>query len=143
MRARVERPGGARVGEAARFDQFVLEREGQHVGGTHLVHEPLVQLGDGGLVDEQHRQLGVALDALVAEHRLGEQLPPAGLHRHVGLLVADEDLEVAGLGQATPTPGERERRSRWGSVELVVGVHARPAYRRRSPPLPAGDDARS
>ena len=40
----------------------------QHVGRPVLVHEPLVQLGDRRLVDEQHRQLGVAPDALRVEH---------------------------------------------------------------------------
>ena len=75
----VARPGPERVGRAARPRRVVLvDGEGQHVGGAFLAEEALVQLGHGVLVDEQHRQLGVALHALGLQHRLGQADPAAG-----------------------------------------------------------------
>ena len=41
--------------------------------GPVVAQEPLVQLGDRRLVDEQHRQLGVAAHALGVEHALGQR----------------------------------------------------------------------
>ena len=76
----------------ARADEVVLDGEGQHVGRPLPAEEPLVELGDGRLVDEHHRQLGPVPDATVGEDPLGEGDPAAEVDRPVGLLVGTEDL---------------------------------------------------
>ena len=135
--ARVDGSGGARVGEATRLDQLVLEREGQDVGRARRAHEPVVELGDGLLVDEEHGQLGIAADALVSEHRLGELLPPRGVDLLGALLVADEHLEVALLRQSAATAREGERGPGGDSRTLVVGI-GHGYRRRRSEPVVVG-----
>ena len=88
-----------------------------------MAHEPLVELGDGVLVDEQQRQLGVAPHALGREHALGQRVPSGPTSTGcVGLLVGDEDLELALVaGGAAPAGaggrgrGSRRHRPRVGS----------------------------
>ena len=57
---------------AARRTQLV-HREGQHVGRARLVHPLDVQLLHRVGVDEQHRQLGLRVDAHPVEHEPGER----------------------------------------------------------------------
>ncbi len=75
-----------------RADQLVLDRERQHVGGPFATQESLVETGDGSLVDEHERQLGIVADAAVGEHALGEGHPAGEIDWSIGLLVGGEDL---------------------------------------------------
>ena len=113
------RAGGAVVrvtGRARRGRPSMRERE--DVGGPGLVHEPLVEVGDGGLVDEQHRQLGVAGDALGAKHVLGQALPPWHVDGEVGLLVGRR------RPRGRPPPGARRRRPETGTARRGRAVEA-------------------
>ena len=98
--ARSRRARSAVVGPAARADQVVVDREREHVGRAVVAHEPLVELGDRRLVDEQQRQLGVAAHALGVEHRARRAAASARRRPAcVGLLVGDEHLDAALVGQ--------------------------------------------
>ena len=46
-------PRPALVGRSPAAFDFLVDGEGEHVGRARLAQEPLVELGDGGLVDEQ------------------------------------------------------------------------------------------
>ena len=54
----------------------LVHREGQHVGRPLLVHPLLVELGDGGLVDQLDAQLGQRVHAHPVHHEpaAGESL---------------------------------------------------------------------
>jgi hypothetical protein len=60
------------VGRAAARLGLVVDGKGQHVGGARSAEEPLAQLGDGGLVHEEQRDLDVVLHALGLEHVAGQ-----------------------------------------------------------------------
>ena len=64
----------------------------KHVGGALPAEEPLVETGDGRLVDEHERQLGVVADAAIGEHTLGKGHPAGEVDWSIGLLVGGEDL---------------------------------------------------
>ena len=72
--------------------QLVLDRERQHVCRPFAAEEPFVEAGDGRLVDEHQRQLGLVADATVGKHPLGEGHPAGEIDRSIGLLVGSEDL---------------------------------------------------
>jgi hypothetical protein len=83
----------ALVGLPAAFDELVVHGEGEDVGWPLAAEEPLVEVGHGLLVDEQHGQLGVAPHALLLEDHLGQADPAQGVHLDLGLLVGHEDFD--------------------------------------------------
>ena len=82
-------PARLLVRHAPRADQVVLDGEGQHVGRPLPAEEPFVELGDGRLVDEHHRELGPVPDPAVGEDPLGKGDPAAEVDGPVRLLVGD------------------------------------------------------
>ena len=86
------RAPAALVGLAATLDQLVVHGEGEHVGRSLTAEEPLVEVGHGLLVDEEHGQLGVAPHALLLEHHAGQAHPAERVDLDLGLLVGDKDL---------------------------------------------------
>ena len=91
-RRRAQRPSSTRSSSM---------REGEHVGRAVVAHEPLVELGHRGLVDEEDRQLGVARARPRRSAPTRRACDPAGdVDRVVVLLVGDEDLDVALTGAA-------------------------------------------
>jgi hypothetical protein len=71
----------------------LVHREGENVGGPFFAEKAFVEVGDGLLVDEQHRELGVALHAFCAQHVLGQAHPPHGVDRLVLLFVGGENVD--------------------------------------------------
>jgi hypothetical protein len=87
---RSARTAPALVGLTARHHEVVVHRERQHVGRAGTAEEPLVQLRDRALVDEQERQLGRSRHLLLLDHELGEAGPAGEVDRDVALLVTPE-----------------------------------------------------
>ena len=96
-------PLPAEVGRAARRPRLVLDGEGQHVGRAGLAQELLVQRGDGLLVDEEQRDLGLPLDATCRQHLAGQPRPAGDVDRMVLLLVGGEDVDGHWVEPARPS----------------------------------------
>jgi hypothetical protein len=54
----------------------LVHGEGEHVRGTWLAHPPLVQLGHGPLVDEQHGEFGQRVDPHLVQREPGDRASP-------------------------------------------------------------------
>ena len=85
-------PGTALVGRPPPELGLLVDGKGEHVGRAGLAQEPLVELGDGGLVDEEQRHLDVLFDALGVEHVARQLHPPHDVDLGFGLLVGGEDV---------------------------------------------------
>jgi hypothetical protein len=87
------RTASSEVGRASRRPRLVLDGERQHVGRPGLAEELRVQGGDGLLVDEQERDLGLPLDAARLQDLAGQPRPERDVHRMVLLLIGREDVD--------------------------------------------------
>ena len=103
LRWSTARPTRLLVRDVTRADELVLDRERQHVRGALAPEEPLVEAGDGPLVDEHEREFSVVADAAVGEHPFRERHPAGEIDRSIRLLVGSEDLSAHFAG-------------RWGKV---------------------------
>ncbi len=101
-------------------DRVSVDREREHVGGPSCAHEPLVQLGDGRLVDEQHRQLGVRPVPL----RPASTASASALHRAMstGTSFCSSATNTSGLPSSPPT--RRGRSDRGGGSVTRAGVRS-------------------
>ena len=87
------RPGATRIRRTAAVGRLLVDREGQHVGRAVLAEEPGVEIGDGALVDEEQRHLGLPAHPLVGQHGLGQLDPAQGVDRMGRLFVGREDRQ--------------------------------------------------
>ena len=116
--------GSARSGPArprratARLDESSSIGNASTSVGPSCVHEPLVELGDRRLVDEQQRQLGLAAHALGARApRSASRAPASRVDGSTsGLLVGDEHLELALVAARVRRIGDRRRAADRGCV---------------------------
>ena len=105
-------PGHRAVRPSTAVGPFV-DREGQHVGGAGAAHEPRVEVGDRGLVDEDQGELGVTPDPFGVEDPFGQGPPAVEVDRVLGLLVVGDDLQGPLVREApAPARSDEDRRAR-------------------------------
>ena len=127
-------PGAAGVGPSDQLDQR-RRRSGTTSTsvGPVVAHEPLVQLGDRRLVDEQQRQLGVA------PHALGERAPPRPARAQRATSTGDaRPARRRTNTSSSPSPPTGAGSSEVGRVAHAARLAARLA--RLVGPLVGGDD---
>ena len=92
-----------RSGERPVGPRLVLDGERQHVGRPGLAEELRVEGGDGLLVDEEERHLGLALDATRRQDLAGQPRPERDVDRMVLLLVGGKDVDRHWVEPARPS----------------------------------------
>src|SRR3954453_22395474 len=82
--------------------RFLVDREREHVGGSVLAQEALVEVRDGVLVHEQQGDLRIRVHALGRQHRLRQPHPAHGVDRELRLLVGRKNVHRHARSPAAP-----------------------------------------
>jgi hypothetical protein len=98
----------ARIGPTSGWVAVTVDGEREHIGGSGYFHEATVEVADGSLIDEHHRQFTLALNALIGKHGKGQTLPALEIDFRVGLFVGDKHGDLA-VGGATTSSALRAR----------------------------------